>query len=164
MPAIIKHGRSLYAEDFQSNQNLSAWFGDVATLSLLGNAPISFEVKRTVAGKPEKQEMHTTAAEAVTLSKHDLKAAASAAREGAGIGRESGGGRKPTTPTSAPPQAKTVFSTVEFNGLLAGLFGHSKNPVAVLNKSLAEYRCAVIGAGDLEAFTAWKKANTKAAK
>ena len=33
VPAIVKHGRSLYADEFNGDHNLSAYFGDVATLS-----------------------------------------------------------------------------------------------------------------------------------
>lgn len=158
IPAIVKHGRDLYNDDFDGNHNLRAYFGDVATLALAGGAAISFQNRK-------KEDIHTTGLDAVNLPKHDLKAAASAARESLGQGRDSGGGRpkgSAKTPEKAP--AQVVFSTVEFNSLLAGLFANTKNPLPTLNKSLEPYRCAVVSAADLAAFNAWKKANTKPAK
>ena len=134
IPAIIKHGRALYKEDFQGDTNLSAWFGDCATLAMAGNASLSFV-------DDKKEEHQTTAEKALGLSKHKLKAAAKAARDDMEIGRASGGGRTPKTPTSAPVQH--VFSLIELKSQLDGLFSHSADPVAVLNKVLADYKCEV---------------------
>lgn len=154
IPAIVKQGRDLYNDDFDGNHNLRAYFGDVATLALAGNAPISFQNRK-------KEDVHTTGLDAVDLPKHDLKAAASAVREDLGQARESGGGRKPKTPEKAP--AQVVFSLTEFKSQLAGLFGHSSDPVKVLCDMLAEYHTAAISSADLEAFNKWKKANAKKA-
>jgi hypothetical protein len=133
VPAIVKHGRSLYADEFNGDHNLSAYFGDVATLSMAGNMPISYVDRK-------KEEQHTTGIGAVGLAKHDLKSAAKAAREEMGIARAAGGGRTPRQPTGP---AEQVFSLAEFKRQLAGLFGNSKNPVKVLNDTLAEYHCEV---------------------
>lgn len=133
VPAIVKHGRSLYADEFNGDHNLSAYFGDVATLSMAGDMPISFVDHK-------KEEQHTTGTGAVALSKHNLKSAAKAAREEMGIARAAGGGRTPRQPTAS---VEYVFSLDEFKRQLAGLFGHSKNPVKVLNDTLAEYHCEV---------------------
>jgi hypothetical protein len=133
VPKIIEHGRALYADEFDGDNNLSAYFGDVATLSMSGNIPITYLDRK-------KQEQHTTGTGALTLSKHDLKSAAKAAREELGIGRAAGGGRKPRQ-TTGP--VEHVFSLDEFKRQLAGLFGNSKNPVKVLNDTLAEYHCEV---------------------
>jgi len=133
VPSIVKQGRELYSEDFDGNHNLSAYFGDVATLSMAGDMPISFVDRK-------KEEQHTTGTGAGGLSKHDLKSAAKAAREEMGIARAAGGGRTPRQPTGPVEQ---VFSLAEFKRQLAGLFGNSKNPVKVLNDTLAEYHCEV---------------------
>ena len=133
VPAIVKHGRSLYADEFNGDHNLSAYFGDVATLSMAGDMPISFVDRK-------KEEQHTTGTGAVALSKHDLKSAAKAAREEMGIARAAGGGRTPRQPAGP---AEQVFSLSEFKRQLAGLFGNSKNPVKVLNDTLAECHCEV---------------------
>jgi len=133
VPSIVKHGRDLYADEFSGDHNLSAYFGDVATLSMAGDMPISFVNRK-------KEEQHTTGTGAVELSKHDLKSAAKAAREDMGIGRAAGGGRTPRQPNGP---VEHVFSLAEFKCQLAGLFGHSKNPVKVLNDVLAEYHCEV---------------------
>lgn len=133
IPAIVKQGRELYSEDFDGNHNLSAYFGDVATLSMAGDMPISYLDRK-------KEEQHTTGTGAVGLSKHDLKSAAKAAREEMGIARAAGGGRTPRQPAGP---AEQVFSLSEFKRQLAGLFGNSKNPVKVLNDTLAEYHCEV---------------------
>lgn len=133
VPSIVKQGRELYSEDFDGNHNLSAYFGDVATLSMAGDMPISFVDRK-------KEEQHTTGTGAIGLSKHDLKSAAKAAREEMGIARAAGGGRTPRQPAGPVEQ---VFSLAEFKRQLAGLFGNSKNPVKVLNDTLAEYHCEV---------------------
>lgn len=130
---IIEHGRALYADEFGGDHNLSAYFGDVATLSMSGDIPITYLDRK-------KKEQHTTGTGALTLSKHDLKSAAKAAREELGIARAAGGGRTPRQPNGP---VEHVFSLAEFKCQLAGLFGHSKNPVKVLNDALAEYHCEV---------------------
>ena len=94
--SIVKHGRALYADEFNGDHNLSAYFGDVATLSMAGDMPISFVDRK-------KEEQHTTGTGAVGLSKHDLKSAAKAAREEMGIARAAGGGRTPRQTTKAVP-------------------------------------------------------------
>ena len=134
IPEIIKQGRALYKDDFNGDHNLSAWFGDCATLAMAGSAPVSFQ-------NTKKEDMHTTAQDALKLSKHNLKSAAKAARDDIGIGRASGGGRSAKQPKNTGVQH--VFSAIEFKSQLAGLFGNSQNPVKVLNDMLAEYHCEV---------------------
>jgi hypothetical protein len=93
---------ALYAGDFHAvDHNVKAIFGDALLLVAAGQAPVSIE--------RDKGVIHTTAAQAVDLGKHDLRKAASAVRADNGMGRKSGGGRKAATPA---PVAKTDEPTV----------------------------------------------------
>jgi hypothetical protein len=86
---------ALYADIYGKDHNVKANFKDALFLYALGDTPISFETRKG-------EEMHTTAEEAVQLSKHDMKKAVKEARDDLGLGRKSGGGRKPRTEKTAP--------------------------------------------------------------
>ena len=75
-----------YREAIDGDANVRANFKDALTLLACAEAPISIEVRG--------EEIQTTGAEAVELSKHKMKAAAKAIREDNGMGRKAGGGRK----------------------------------------------------------------------
>lgn len=81
-----------YAEHFTGDgaHNDKAVFGDFLLLHYAADAPITFVRKVKGVEEPE----HTTGEKATQLSKHDMRKAASAAREDLGIGRAAGGGRK----------------------------------------------------------------------
>jgi hypothetical protein len=81
---------ALYNADFHSvDHNVKAIFGDALLLVAAGQAPVSIE--------RDKGVIHTTAVQAVDMGKHDLRKAASAVRADNGMGRKTGGGRKPAT-------------------------------------------------------------------
>ena len=75
-----------YREAIDGDANVRANFKDALTLLACAESPVSLEV----GGK----EIQTTAAEAVDMPKHTMKAAAKAVRDDNGMGRKSGGGRK----------------------------------------------------------------------
>lgn len=75
-----------YAEAIDGDQNVRANFKDALTLLACAESPVSIEVRG--------EEIQTTAAEAVDMPKHAMKAAAKAIRDDNGMGRKSGGGRK----------------------------------------------------------------------
>lgn len=75
-----------YAEAIDGDQNVRANFKDALTLLACADSPVSIEVRG--------EEIQTTAAEAVDMPKHAMKAAAKAVRDDNGMGRKSGGGRK----------------------------------------------------------------------
>ncbi len=92
---------ALYAEDFAKvDHNVKAIFKDCVTLLLAPNEAVSLE--RKIDGV--KTEVHTTADKAVDMAKHTLREAAKQVREANGMGRQGAGGRKPSTPTTAPVQ------------------------------------------------------------
>lgn len=76
-----------YADAIDGDANVRANFKDALTLLACAESPISIEVRG--------EEIQTTAAEAVDMPKHTMKAAAKAVRDDNGMGRKSGGGRKP---------------------------------------------------------------------
>ena len=169
VPEIVAHGRMIYSDDFNGDHNLRAWFGDVATLALCADSPISFEQVRTVKGKKVKSDKHTTGEEAATMSKHDLKKAATALREDIGAGRAKGAGRPAGTPTAPTGDtkastAKWVFNVTEFKALLAGLFEHSTGAVAALNKQLDAHGLIAIPKGDHAEFRKWCAIQEQATK
>ena len=86
---------ALYSDIYGNDHNVKANFKDALFLYALGDMPISFETRKG-------EEMHIVASEAVDLSKHDMKKAVKEAREDLGLGRKSGGGRKPRTEKTAP--------------------------------------------------------------
>jgi hypothetical protein len=168
IPAIVSTGRDIYRADFDGNSNLVSWFGDVATLALAKDAPVSFPHTKTVEGKKIESEVHTTGTDAAKLAKHQVRSAAKALRDDLGQGRAEGGGRKPQTEKTAPAQSEgvsgeTVFSPSEFKRQLNGLFGHSKNPSQVLNKFVESYGYVVVSKENYDkAINAAKAAPTKA--
>ena len=99
---------SKYSECFEGNHNLKAIFKDLLTCMYADSKPISFE-----QGKgDDKVEIHTTGNEACAMSKHKMRAGAKAVREEFGLGRKSGGGRAPQTPT-APTEAVSLASMLD---------------------------------------------------
>lgn len=99
--AVVK----LYAEDFGTDHNTKAVFKDALWLMAAQAAPVTL-VKKGKDGT--EVEQHITAAQAVDMGKHDLRAAAKQVREQEGAGRAAGGGRKstPTSPTRATEARK----------------------------------------------------------
>lgn len=144
LKATLKIIRGVYANDWGDQTHLVSQFNAVATVRHADTQPISFKVERTVEGSKVEQEVHTTGAEAASrLSKNDMDKAAKAVREDSGTANAAGGGRGPDQNRNDTAPATTVFSLVELKTQLAGLFGHSNNPVEVLNTVLAEYNCEV---------------------
>ena len=91
-----------YAADFAGlDHNVKANFVSYLTIHAVPDAPVTITIK----SKDESGEIHTNAADIISkpLSKHTLKDVAKQVREHAGIGRATGGGRKPKTPTAKPP-------------------------------------------------------------
>lgn len=100
---------SLYAADFAAaGHNVKALFKDALTLHACGQTPVTVTVTDK-AGK--KVEQHVTAAQAVDMPKHALKDAVKQAREAHGLGRKSGGGRKPAAKMPAAPAAPDMTVT-----------------------------------------------------
>lgn len=99
-----------------TDHNVKANFVAFLTLAYAGDAPVSFERERTVKGKKVKEEVHTTAAKAMDMGKHDAKRAVKEVREDLGIARASGGGRKPQNDVKKPSK---VASTANPEGLSA---------------------------------------------
>lgn len=134
--AVLSQFKKVYANDWGDQTHLVSQFNAVATVLFAADQPISFEVDRTVDGKKQKVERHTTGYQAAhSLSKNDMNAAAKAVRE------DSATARAPQQRTESPSQVTTVFSIVEMKTQLDGLFKNSKNPVKVLAGLLAEYHC-----------------------
>lgn len=79
--------------------NVRAIFKDVITLEAAGTCPVSVEV---IGKGGKKTEAQITAAEAVDLPKHALRAAAQEVREVHSMSRAKGGGRKPAAKTEMP--------------------------------------------------------------
>ena len=90
-----------YAADFAGlDHNVKANFVSYLTIHAVPDAPVTITIK----SKDESGEIHTNAADIISkpLSKHTLKDVAKQVREHAGIGRASGGGRKPRQPVAKP--------------------------------------------------------------
>lgn len=79
--------------------NVRAIFKDIITLEAAGTCPVSVEV---VGKGGKKTEAQITAAEAVDLPKHAMRAAAQEVRQVHNMGRAKGGGRKPAAKTEMP--------------------------------------------------------------
>lgn len=113
---------SLYAADFTAaGHNVKALFKDALTLHACGQTPVTVTVTDK-AGK--KVEQHITAKAALTMPKHALKDAVKQAREAHGLGRKSGGGRKPKAAAKMPAAAPAPDMTVtagEIDGFSAWL-------------------------------------------
>lgn len=75
-----------YAEQIDGDANVRSNFRDALTLLACAESPVSIEVRG--------EEIQTTAAEAVDMPKHAMKAAAKAVRDDNGMGRREGAGRK----------------------------------------------------------------------
>ena len=107
-----------YADDLAKvDHNIKAIFSDCLWLLLAPTTAISIEGE--VDGK--KAEVQTTADKAVDMSKHKMRAAAKQVRESAGVARESGGGRKPAQPTTAPAQVAADTEEQAFAAWLANI-------------------------------------------
>jgi hypothetical protein len=122
MAERIETVMALYAADFATaGHNVKALFKDALTLHACGQTPVTVTVTDK-AGK--KVEQHITAKAALTMPKHALKDAVKQAREAHGLGRKSGGGRKPKAaakmPAAAPAPDMTVTAS-EIDGFSAWL-------------------------------------------
>lgn len=83
--------------------NVKAVFSNALLLLAAGSTPISITTKE----KGKEVEKHLTAETSLDLSKHDMAKAAKQARAAHGVGRATGGGRKPkqaAAPTQNPEQ------------------------------------------------------------
>mgnify|MGYP003658503640 CR=1 FL=1 len=107
-----------YTDDLAKvDHNIKAIFTDCLWLLLAPTTAISIEGE--VDGK--KADVQTTAEKAVDMSKHKMRAAAKQVREAAGVSRESGGGRKPAQPTTAPEQVTADSEELAFAAWLANV-------------------------------------------
>lgn len=100
----VKRVVAMYADDFAGDANVKALFSDALWLLAANNVPVTVMV-----GKEEKR---LSAGDAVDLSKHGIKAAASQARKAHGAGRVAGAGRKPAGKVASPTQP-TAASKVQ---------------------------------------------------
>ncbi len=99
----------LYAADFTAaGHNVKALFVDALTLHAAGQTPV---MVNTIGKDGKKVDTPTTAAQAVEMSKHNMRDAAKQVREAHNMGRKSGGGRKakaaPANAPAAPDMVKT---------------------------------------------------------
>ncbi len=100
---------ALYQADFQAaGHNVKALFKDALTLHAAAQCPVSVEV---IGKDGKKVEAQVTAAQAVELPKHAMRAAAREVRETHGLSRASGAGRKPKQTTKAAPEQVTDVKT-----------------------------------------------------
>ena len=83
-----------YSVAISGEANVKANFKDALTLVACAQAPVTFENRKG-------EEVHTTAADAIELSRHDMKLAAKAVRSDNGFGRKTAE-RSPKTPTAGP--------------------------------------------------------------
>lgn len=133
LDAVVK----LYEADFKAaGHNIRALFVDALVLHAAAQQKTPTHVVVRAMGKDGKMADQTMeAAEALNASKHAMRDAAKQVREQAGIGRKSGGGRKPaavTTPAAADPASdKTIkASDVDaFNAWLDNLEPYIKDSV-----------------------------------
>lgn len=79
--------------------NVRAIFKDIITLEAAGTCPVSVEV---IGKGGKKTEAQITAAEAVDLPKHAMRAAAQEVRQVHNMNRAKGGGRKPAAKAEMP--------------------------------------------------------------
>ena len=80
-----------YSVAISGEANIKANFKDALTLIACAQSPVTFENRKG-------EEVHTTAADAIDLNRHDMKSAAKAVRADNGIGRKTAE-RSPKTPT-----------------------------------------------------------------
>lgn len=101
----------LYSADFTAaGHNVKALFVDALTLHAAAQTPVSVNV---IGKDGKKVDTHVTAAEAVEMSKHNMRDAAKQVREAHGMGRRAGGGRKATPPVNAPAAPDMVKTEVD---------------------------------------------------
>jgi hypothetical protein len=103
---------SLYVADFTAaGHNVKALFVDALTLHAAAQTPVMVNI----IGKDGKRvDSPATAAEAVEMSKHNMRDAAKQVRDAHGIGRKSGGGAKPKAkPAAAAQPAAVTMSEVD---------------------------------------------------
>ena len=86
-----------YSVAISGEANIKANFKDALTLIACAQSPVTFENRKG-------EEVHTTAADAIDLNRHDMKSAAKAVRADNGIGRKTAE-RSPKTPTAGPVDA-----------------------------------------------------------
>lgn len=110
----VKEVRDRYKAQLDRDTNVYSIFGDMLTLHYAADMRISIE--RKVDGKIT--DVHMEAGDAVGLIKHEVRKAAKEVRDGLGIGRASGGGRKPQTPTKAPVQSVYASAKSALENLL----------------------------------------------
>lgn len=111
----------LYSADFTAaGHNVKALFVDALTLHAAAQTPVSVNV---IGKDGKKVDTHVTAAEAVEMSKHNMRDAAKQVREAHGMGRRAGGGRKaaPTPPANAPAAPDVKTETDAFSAWLDNL-------------------------------------------
>lgn len=99
----------LYSADFTAaGHNVKALFVDALTLHAAGQTPV---MVNTIGEGGKKVDTPTTAAQAVEMSKHNMRDAAKQVREAHGMGRRAGGGRKAATPPANAPAAPDMVKT-----------------------------------------------------
>ena len=111
----------LYSADFTAaGHNVKALFVDALTLHAAAQTPVSVNV---IGKDGKKVDTHVTAAEAVEMSKHNMRDAAKQVREAHGMGRRAGGGRKaaPTPPANVPDAPDLKTETDAFSAWLDNL-------------------------------------------
>ena len=102
---------SLYAADFTAaGHNVKALFVDALTLHAAAATPVMVNI----IGKDGKRvDSPATAAEAVEMSKHNMRDAAKQVRDAHGLGRKAGGGAKPKAKPAAAAAAAVTMSEVD---------------------------------------------------
>jgi hypothetical protein len=121
---------ALYAPDFTAaGHNVKALFVDALTLHAAAQCPV---MVNTIGKDGKKVDTPSTAAEAVNMPKHAMRDAAKQVREVHGIGRKTGGGRKPTaakTTTAAPAPDMVKTETDKFSAWLDDMGGYLTDAV-----------------------------------
>lgn len=113
LPERIASVVSLYAADFTAaGHNVKALFVDALTLHAAAQTPV---MVNTIGKDGKKVDTPVTAAQAVEMSKHNMRDAAKQVREAHNMGRKAGGGRKakPTPPANAQPAPDMVKTEVD---------------------------------------------------
>jgi hypothetical protein len=105
---------SLYAADFTAaGHNVKALFVDALTLHAAAQTPVMVNV----IGKDGKRvDTPATAAEAVEMSKHNMRDAAKQVRDAHGMGRKAGGGAKPKAKPAAAAAQPAAVTMSEVDG------------------------------------------------
>lgn len=114
----VELGISTYADDFaKAGHNIKANVKDALTLALAADAPVTYMHKG--------EEKHTTAKEAVSLPKHEFKAAVKAVRDDNDMGRAAGAGRPVKTPVAPDKKPSAVKTTANDPDLAFAAFLHN---------------------------------------